>query len=89
MKVKVAQSRLTVETPWTVALQALLSMEFSRQQYWSRLSFRSPGDLPDPGVEPSSPTLQADSYCLSHQGSASLVDGESKAIRSNCLKAGE
>ena len=49
------------ETPWTVAHQALLSMEFSRQKYWSGLPFPSPGDLPNPGMEPGSPALQADS----------------------------
>ena len=38
-----------------------LSVEFSRQEYWSGLLFPSPGDLPDPGIEPSSPMLQADS----------------------------
>ena len=48
-------------TPWTVALQAPLSVEFSQQEYWSGLPFRSPGDLPDPGIEPRSPALQADS----------------------------
>ena len=47
-------------TPWTVAYQAPQSTEFSRQEYWSGLPFRSPGDLPDPGIEPGSPTLQAD-----------------------------
>ena len=47
-------------TPWTVAHQAPPSMEFSRQQYWSGLPFPSPGYLPDPGIEPRSPTLQAD-----------------------------
>ena len=47
-------------TPGTVARQAPLSMEFSRQGYWSGLPFPSPGDLPDPGIEPRSPTLQAD-----------------------------
>ena len=47
-------------TPWTVAHQAPPSMEFSRQEYWSGLPFPSPGDLPDPGIEPGSPTLQAD-----------------------------
>ena len=57
-------------TPWTVAHQAPLSMGFSRQDYWSGLPFPSPGDLPDPGVEPGSPALQA-FYCLSHQGSQS------------------
>ena len=46
--------------PWTVAYQAPPSMEFSRQGYWSGLPFPSPGDLPDPGIEPRSPALQAD-----------------------------
>ena len=44
-------------TPWTIARQAPLSMEFSRQEFWSGLPFPSPGDLPDPGIEPVSPTL--------------------------------
>ena len=57
-------------TPWTIARQAPLSMKFSRQDYWSGLPFLSPGDLPDPGIEPRSPAVQADSlYCLSHQQS--------------------
>ena len=47
-------------TPWTVAHQAPLSMGFSRQEYWSGLPFPSPGDLPNPGIEPRSPALQAD-----------------------------
>ena len=47
-------------TPWTVAHQAPPSMEFTRQEYWSGLPFPPPGDLPDPGIEPESPTLQAD-----------------------------
>ena len=47
-------------TPWTVAYQAPLSMEFSRQEYWTGLPFPSPGDLPDPGIKPRSPALQAD-----------------------------
>ena len=47
-------------TPWTVAYKAPLSMEFSRQEYWSGLPFPSPGDLPDSGIEPKSPALQAD-----------------------------
>ena len=50
-----------IATPWTVARQAPLSMEFSRQEYWSGLPFPSLGDLPDPGIEPGSPALQADS----------------------------
>jgi len=44
-------------TPWTVAGQAPLSMGFPRREYCSRLSFPSPGDLPDPGIELASPTL--------------------------------
>ena len=46
--------------PWTVAYQAPPSMEFSRHEYWSGLPFPSPGDLPNQGTEPMSPTLQAD-----------------------------
>ena len=53
-------------TPWTVARQAPLSMGFSRQEYWSGLRFPSPGDLPDPGIEPKSPALQADSLPTEH-----------------------
>ena len=45
------------ETPWIVASQAALSMEFSRQEYWSGLPFPSPGNLPDPGIELVSPAL--------------------------------
>ena len=58
-------------TPWTIAHQAFLSMEFSRQEYWSGLPCPPPGDLPDLGMEPKSPaapTLQADSLSLSHEG---------------------
>ena len=52
---------LLFETPWNVACQAPLSMEFSRQEHWSGLPFLSPGDLPHPGIKPRSPALQADS----------------------------
>ena len=44
-------------TLWTVARQSPLSMEFSRQEYWSGLPFPSPGDLPNPGIKPGSPAL--------------------------------
>ena len=47
-------------TLWTVARQAPLSVGFSRQEYWSGLPFPSPGDLPDPGIKPGSPALEAD-----------------------------
>ena len=59
-------------TPWTVTLQAPLSMGFSRQEYWSGLPCPPPGHLPDPGIKPASPVslaLQADSLPLSHLGS--------------------
>ena len=65
------------DTPWTAACQARIlewvTISFSRgssrprEEYWSGLPFPSPGDRLDPGIEPGSPTLQAD--CLSHQGS--------------------
>ena len=57
----VTASHLTLVTPWTVAHQALLSMGFSRQECWSGFPFPSPVDLPNPGIGPRSPALQADS----------------------------
>ena len=51
---------LATELYWTVAHQGPLSMGFPRQEYWSGLPFPPPGDLPDPGIKPSSPALQAD-----------------------------
>ena len=57
----VAKSSPTLATPWTVACKAPLSMGFSRQEYWSGLPFPLPGHLPDSGIEPRSPALQADS----------------------------
>ena len=56
-------------TPWTIARQVPLSMEFSRQQYWSGLPFPLPGDLPDPEIEARSPALQADSLSSEPQES--------------------
>ena len=60
MKVKLLSGVQLIVNPWTVAYQAPQSAEFSRQEYWSGLPFPSPGDLPNPGIEPGSPTLQAD-----------------------------
>ena len=57
----VTKSCLTLATPWTVALQAPLPVGFSRQEYWNGLPFPSPGDLPDPRIEPGSAALQGDS----------------------------
>ena len=57
----VTKSCPTLVTPWTAACQDPLFMGFSSQEYWSGLPFPSPGDLPDPGIKPRSPALQADS----------------------------
>ena len=59
---------LTLATPWTIACQVPLSMGFSRQEYWSGLPFPISGDNPDPGIEPRSPALQADSLATELQG---------------------
>ena len=61
-----------LQPPWTIAQQAPLSMEFPRKEYWHGLPFPSPGYLPNPRIEPTSPVspaLQADSLPLIHQGS--------------------
>ena len=60
VKVKLLSRVQLFATPWTVAYQAPPSMGFRRQESWSGLPFPSPGDLPDPGIKPRSPTLQAD-----------------------------
>ena len=57
-------------TPWTVAYQAPPSMGFSWPEYWSGLPFPSPGDLPDPGIEPGSPAFQAGSLTSEPPGKA-------------------
>ena len=62
-----------IVTPWTVAHQAPLSMEFSRQEYWSGLPFPSPGDLPDPGIKPASSALQADALPSEPPGKHPIV----------------
>ena len=66
--VLVTKSCLTLATPWTIACQVPLSMGFSRQEYWSGLPFPISGDNPDPGIEPRSPALQADSLATELQG---------------------
>ena len=60
-------------TPWTVAHQAPPSMGFSRQEYWSGLPFPSPGDLPDPGIEPRSPAFQADALTSEPPGKPTIT----------------
>ena len=70
-------------TPWTVACQAPLSIGFPRQEYQSGLSCPPSGDLLDPGIEPVSPALQADTLTLSYQGSHRIP-----YLSSNCKNAG-
>ena len=60
-------------TPWTTARQASLSMEFSRNKYWSGLPFPSPGDLPDPGIKSGLPTLQADALPSEPPGKSNVL----------------
>ena len=64
-RVKLLSHVQLLETPWTAAYQSLPSMGFYRQEYWSGLPFPSPGDIPDSGIEPRSPTLQADTWEVS------------------------
>ena len=71
-------------TSWTVAYQAPLSVGFSRQECWSGLPFPSPGDLPDPGIEPGSPALQADALPSEPpMGVANLISGASAFSKSS------
>ena len=68
---EVAQSCPTLMDSWTAAHQAPPSMEFSRQEYWSGLPFPSPGDIPDPQIEPRSPAVQADALLSEPPGKLS------------------
>ena len=74
-------------TPWTVAYQALPSMKFSRQEYWSGLPFPSPGDLPDPWIEPRSPALQADALPSEPPGKPHMLCSTAKKKKKKSLKA--
>ena len=67
--------------PWNVIHQGPLSMGFSRQEYRSRLPFPSPGDLPNPGIEPGSPALQADALPSEPPGKPIVGSGVASFIR--------
>ena len=86
------QSCLTLCDPWTIACQTPLSVGFLRQEYWSRLPFPPPGDLPNPEIEPKSPALQADSLLLIQQRSPNIGDFRfkdlSKRRENQCLSFG-
>ena len=76
MKAKLLSRVQLFVTPWTVAHQAPTSMGFSRQEYWSGLPFPSPGDLPDPGIEPRSPAFQADALTSEPPGKPCIRDSK-------------
>ena len=83
LKVLVAQSCLTLCDPLGVACQTPLSVEFSRQEYWSGQPLPSPGDLPDPGIKPGSPSLQVDSLPAEPPGKPQYVVMAPKQIQRN------
>ena len=85
MKVKSLSRVRLFATPWTVAYQAPPSMGFSRQEYWSGLPFPSLGDLPNPGIEPESPALQADALPSEPQWSG----GPDQNQEGGCGETGE
>ena len=77
--------------PWTIAYQALPSVEFSKQEYWSGLPFPSPGDLPDLGIKPRSPSLKADSLPSETPGKPHIymtmykIDNQFSSVAQSCL----
>ena len=75
VKVKLLGHVRRFATPWTVAYQALPSMGFSTPGYWTGLPFPSPGDLPNPGIEPGSPALQTDTLPSEPPGKPSVKHG--------------
>ena len=85
----VAQSGRLFGTPWTVARQAPLSTESPSQEYWSGLPFPSPGDLPDPGINPGSPALQADSLPSESLGKPFTPPSYPQIVHTSfCVKSG-
>ena len=87
MKVKSLSCVQLFETLWTAAYQAAPSMGFSRQEYQSGLPFPSPGDLPDSGIQPRSPALQADALRSKPPGKPSLKLSLIKSINSTAAAA--
>ena len=86
MKVKLLSRVWLFATPRTIVYQAPPSMGFSRQEYWSGLQFPSPGDLPDPNIEPGYPALRADALTSEPLGEYKWIDLPAKvSIHSNFL----
>ena len=77
-------SRSIFATPWTVAHLAPLSLGFSRQEYWRGLPFSSPGHLPNPGIEPRSPAVQADFLLSELPGKPKTTSTFSIIVLRNC-----
>ena len=73
-------------TPWTVAFEVPLSTRFSRQEYWGGLPFPSPGGLPNPEIEPRSPTLQAGSLPFKLSRETQFIYPRSSELNSNLVK---
>ena len=78
VRAKQLQSCPTLCDPMEVALQVPLSMEFSRQEYWSVLPFPPPGDLPDPGMDPTSPALNESGFTYQHNTFIGRTDAEAE-----------
>ena len=81
LKLKLFSHVRLFATPWTVAYQAPPSMGVSRQENWSGLPFPSPGGLPDPGIEPRSPTLEADALTSEPPGKPKGWEGRRREHR--------
>ena len=76
-------------TPWTVARQAPLSIGFSKQECWTGLPFPSPGDLPNPGIEPTSPALEGGLFTAEPPGKPSQLSEQQftcKAVGTSAMK---
>ena len=84
VKVKLLSRVQLFATPWTIAYQAPPSMGFSRQDYWSGWPFPSPGDLPNPEIEPGSPALEADALPFEPPGKSDMSVGSFKPETSVC-----
>ena len=79
VRVKLLSPVRLFATPWTVTYQAPPSMGFSKQEYWSGVPLPSPGDLPDPGIEPGTPALRAEA--LTSEPPGKPMESETEIIR--------
>ena len=89
VKLKLLSRVRLFATPWTIAYQAPPSMGFSRQEHWSGLPFPSPGDLPNPGIEPWSPALQTDALRSELPGKPMLITANATVVKNLLADAGD